>query len=69
MLAQEEQFTPASLFYRLDSARKGHITERDFDSFLREQNVNMKGCEIKMLFGRINQIKSEDSIRVREYFL
>jgi hypothetical protein len=29
MLAQEEPFTPASLFYRLDSARKGYLVERD----------------------------------------
>lgn len=29
MLAEEELFTPASLFYRLDYARKGYITERD----------------------------------------
>ena len=35
MLAEEELFTPASLFYRLDHARKGYITERDVETFLR----------------------------------
>jgi hypothetical protein len=29
MLAEEETFTPASLFYRLDTARKGFVVERD----------------------------------------
>lgn len=66
MLAEEEEFTPASLFHRLDTARKGYIVERDIQNFLNEQNVDFKGSEFKMLFGRINVIKQEEAVRLRE---
>lgn len=67
MLAQEELFTPASLFYRLDGSRKGHITDRDVERFLRDQKMGFKGSEIKMLFGRIDAAKTEGCVRGREY--
>jgi Ca2+-binding EF-hand superfamily protein len=66
MLAEEETFTPASLFHRLDEARKGFITEKDVNSFMREQKVDLKGSEVKMLFGRINAVKTEEAVRARE---
>lgn len=66
MLAEEEDFTPASLFYRLDAARKGYLVERDIDNFLRSQGVEMKGSELKVLFGRINEIKSSEKVPLRE---
>ena len=69
MLAEEEDFTPASLFHRLDSARKGYIVERDVDNFMRAQGVELKGSELKTLFGRINEIKSSDRVPLREYLL
>lgn len=43
MLAEEEDFTPASLFHRIDTARKGSITERDLETFLKDQGFNFKG--------------------------
>lgn len=66
MLAQEEPFTPASLFYRLDTARKGYIVERDLEAFLNDQQVELKGCELKLLFGRVNANKSEEAVHARE---
>ena len=65
MLAEEEAFTPASLFHRLDVARKGYINEKDINNFMRSQRVDLKGSDLKVLFGRINAIKSEDAVRVR----
>lgn len=67
MLAEQEQFTPASLFYRLDTARKGYIVERDLQNFINDQNLQFKGSELKMLFGRINVAKQEQAVRLREY--
>lgn len=66
MLAEEELFTPASLFHRLDQARKGYINEKDIDAFMRAQKVDLKGSDLKILFGRINAVKTEDAVRVRE---
>jgi transposase len=54
MLAEEEDYSPASLFHRIDSARQGFINERNLESFLKEQGLNFKGSELKMLFGRVN---------------
>jgi hypothetical protein len=67
MLAEEEDFTPASLFHRIDTARKGFISERDLESFLKDQALNFKGSEVKMLFGRVNEAKHEEAVRLREY--
>jgi hypothetical protein len=67
MLAEEEDFTPASLFHRIDGARKGFITERDLEAFLKDQNLNFKGSELKLLFGRVNEAKREEAVRLREY--
>ncbi len=54
MLAEEEQFTPSTLFYRLDEARKGYLTEPDIAKYLEENNIKYKGSELKILFGRID---------------
>ena len=59
MLAEEELFTPASLFHRLDTARKGSITEKDLANFMRQQKAELKGSDVKLLFGRINAVKIE----------
>ena len=66
MLAEEDLFTPASLFHRLDTARKGHIVERDLEAFLRDQGIELRGCDLKMLFGRVNANKDEPAVYVRE---
>lgn len=58
MLCEEETFTPTSLFHRLDCSRKGYITEKDVNQFMEKQKVELKGSELKMLFGRINAVKT-----------
>ena len=65
MLAEEPQFTPASLFYRLDSARKKFISEKDIQDFLIDSNIAYRGSELKTLFGRID-VNQSDSISMRE---
>lgn len=66
MLAEEELFTPATLFHRLDVARKGSLSPRDVQVFMSAQNFELKGCELKMLYGRMSTGKQEDGLRLRE---
>lgn len=65
MLAEEPDFTPASLFYRFDSARKKFITEKDIEDFLVDSNISYKGSDLKTLFGRID-VNLTQSITLRE---
>jgi hypothetical protein len=39
MLAEQPQFTPASLFYRFDSHQKGYINELDMQDFLIDSHI------------------------------
>ena len=66
MLAEQPEFTPASLFYRFDSARKKFISEKDIEDFLHDSNIPFKGSELKTLFGRID-VNRTQTISLREY--
>jgi hypothetical protein len=47
-------FTAASLFHRLDADRKNYITESDVKDFLTDSKIQLKGGQMKTLFGRID---------------
>jgi Ca2+-binding EF-hand superfamily protein len=66
MLAEQPQFTPASLFYRFDSQRKGYIDERDVQDFLVDSNIEHTGLELKVLFGRMDE-NLDGKICLREF--
>lgn len=66
MLAEQPEFTPASLFYRLDAARKKFITEKDIEDFLVDSNIPYRGSDLKTLFGRID-VNQTQTISLREY--
>ena len=66
MLCEEEDFTPATLFHRLDNTRKGFIVEKDIENFLIENKVSFKGSELKLLYGKINSNQSNGGANLRE---
>lgn len=66
MLAEQPDFTPASLFYRFDSKRKGYIDERDVEDFLADSNIEHTGLELKILFGRMDE-NLDGRISLREF--
>lgn len=66
MLAEQPLFTPASLFYRFDSQRKGFIDERDVKDFLVDSAIEHTGLELKVLFGRMDE-NLDGKISLREF--